>query len=297
MMAGFPQDYMTPIKVNEYLTCYPIGMSLGEGLYWDKKNKRLIFTDIISKKIYILKGKKISVYPTTDKVCWVLPNKNDEKTMYVGLAKKIILVAADNMNYINDVINLTLEKDTRLNDALLDKNGDIWFGTMSEVNKYNGCLYYKNEYNVVTMKDSNYCISNGPIIHYGKNKMFHTDSAKQVIYQYDINLAQSNIKNKKIWKDYRNTPLVPDGMYIDYLGKIWVAIWGGGKVQCFDVLGMLLYEINLPALQITNITFSDINDQEIYITSAKIGLKNPSIYDGALFKINLKKYENITFFN
>jgi len=58
-------------------------------------------------------------------------------------------------------------------------------------------------------------------------------------------------------------------MTIDAEGKIWVAVWGGSRVERYDPdTGALLYHLAIPALNITSCCFGGENLDILYVTSA-----------------------------
>jgi sugar lactone lactonase YvrE len=48
---------------------------------------------------------------------------------------------------------------------------------------------------------------------------------------------------------------MPDGITVDSLGNVWVALWGGGAVRAYSPNGELLDVISLPVTQVTACTF------------------------------------------
>ena len=65
----------------------------------------------------------------------------------------------------------------------------------------------------------------------------------------------------------------PDGMAIDTDDNVWVALFRGSAVACFDPRnGKQLATIDLPASRVTSCAFGGSNLQDLYITTARIGL-------------------------
>mgnify|MGYP001787624961 FL=1 len=63
----------------------------------------------------------------------------------------------------------------------------------------------------------------------------------------------------------------PDGMTIDAEGGLWVALWGGAAVHRY-VDGNLDRVVDLPVTQPTSATFGGAGLDELFITSASVGL-------------------------
>ena len=75
-------------------------------------------------------------------------------------------------------------------------------------------------------------------------------------------------------------------MTIDANGCLWIALWGGGAVICYDPKSnKFLYKIDLPVSQVSSCAFGGENLDELYITTAKADLLKKEQLAGALFKI------------
>ena len=81
-----------------------------------------------------------------------------------------------------------------------------------------------------------------------------------------------------------------DGMAIDQEGMIWVAFWGGSVVKRFDPnSGQQIDSIELPVTQVTACAFGGDHLDELYITTAALGLDDTALAQqplaGSLFKV------------
>ena len=137
-------------------------------------------------------------------------------------------------------------------------------------------------------QDGSYIISNGPIFDYERNIGYVTDSIKRIIYSFSINDVSSNGFQKKIFLSLNNVDGNPDGMAVDKSGNLWVAMWGSGKVCCFDKNSNLKLILQLPVSKVTSCTFGGTNLNELYITTASVGLNDIEAerqpHAGKLFK-------------
>ena len=65
----------------------------------------------------------------------------------------------------------------------------------------------------------------------------------------------------------------PDGMTIDAEGMLWIALWEGGCVGRWDPqTGSVLDTMPVPARRVTSCAFGGPQLDELYITTARIGL-------------------------
>ena len=93
----------------------------------------------------------------------------------------------------------------------------------------------------------------------------------------------------------------PDGMTTDVKNNLWVCHYGGGCISVYNLKAIKIHKINLPAKNITNCTFGGSKNNELYISTARKGLKTNELkkypLSGSLFKIkiNIKGKKTISF--
>jgi sugar lactone lactonase YvrE len=78
----------------------------------------------------------------------------------------------------------------------------------------------------------------------------------------------------------------PDGMACDAQGFLWSAHWDGGRISRYAPDGRLDRVIEPPARRITNIAFAGDALDRMFVTSARVGLDDPTEFDGALFEVD-----------
>ena len=122
--------------------------------------------------------------------------------------------------------------------------------------------------------------------------MYYIDTPTYQILAFDFDLKTGEIKNPKPLVTIDRAAGAPDGMTIDSSGCLWVALWGGSAVICYDPKSnKFLNKIELPISQVSSCTFGGENLDELYITSARVGLNDEQLQleplAGALFKANV----------
>ena len=147
-----------------------------------------------------------------------------------------------------------------------------------------GYFGYLQDKNFVTI-DKGFKVSNGPAIDEKKGYLYFSDSSKSSIYQYNL----KNLKKKTLIKFKKNQGF-PDGITLDNKDGLWVAHWAGGQVSRINLNSKKIdFNIKLPALNITSVTFVGKKLNHLFITTAKIEtskthLKNYK-YSGSSFII------------
>ena len=196
--------------------------------------------------------------------------------------------------------SIPVEKDiklNRINDGKTDPKGNLWFGTMDNLERKieKGSLYKLDKNLLLTKVDTKYRITNGPafIDHYN---FYHTDSSKKIIYKIRTN-KKNKILSKIIFKKFSSKDGSPDGMTLDKKNNLWVAHFHGACVSVFTNRAKLIHKIKLPAKNITNCAFGGQKNNEIFITSATKGMSKADLqkyrYSGFLFSVKTNMRGNL----
>ncbi len=165
--------------------------------------------------------------------------------------------------------------------------------------KKSGSLYCLDKNLILHKVDDGYFITNGPAF-INKNNFYHTDSKKRVIYKIKIN-SKFKILKKTIFIKFNRNEGSPDGMTTDNNNNLWVCRYNGRGIFVYDLNGDKIHQITLPAKNITNCTFGGQLNNELFISTARKGMKTNEIkkypLSGSLFKIktNLKGKKSNTF--
>jgi len=231
--------------------------------YWiDIYEKLLIETDILfekEKKIFIPEG--ITNIFLKDTNSFIISSIDSIFDYDLKINRKSLI------KKIN-----ALDKGNRINDGAIDLEGNLWLSTMNQSQTFStGEILYYSKRLEEAYSDKSYIISNGPIFDYGRKRGYVTDSIKRIIYYFSTN-EENGIQNKKIFLSFSLTDGNPDGMTIDKGGNLWVAMWGTGKVCCFNKDAQLKLILQLPVSKVTSCTFGGLDLNTLYITTASIGL-------------------------
>ena len=96
--------------------------------------------------------------------------------------------------------------------------------------------------------------------------LYFSDSLNSCIYQYDL----KNMKKKTLLKFKKNEGF-PDGITLDNKNGLWVAHWAGGQVSRINLNSKKIdFNIKIPALNVTSVTFVGKKLNHLFITTAKI---------------------------
>ena len=101
---------------------------------------------------------------------------------------------------------------------------------------------------------------------------------------------EGNITNKRVVITVPQKEGSPDGMTIDKEGMLWIAHWDGWQVARWNPhTGEKMLSIPLPVARITSCVFGGDTLQDLYITSASVGLTEKQMEEqplaGSLFVV------------
>ena len=262
---------------------------LGEGVLWVPSFNSIFFVDIKKKKILIfnIQNKKKRIIKINKEIGFI---SHIKKNLFVlGLKSELRVVDLKNLKIF---YSMKIEQNklyNRINDGKIDSKGRLWFSTMDNFEKKkSGSLYCLDNYFKLHKVDDGYFVPNGPAF-INEHNFFHTDSRKKIIYKIKINSKYKIIK-KKIFIKFNASDGSPDGMITDIKNNLWVCHYHGAKITIYDIKGIRIHTIKLPAKNITNCTFGGTRNNELYISTALKGMNSSEIrkypLSGGLFKVN-----------
>lgn len=188
-------------------------------------------------------------------------------------------------------------ENNRLNDGKCDRSGRLWFGSMSMTAnqperefEVTGSFYKMDPDGSIQRLFGGVGISNGLAWNADETRLYYVDSTTQCVFAFDFDAGRGRIANRRVAVRVDEAEGVPDGMTIDAEGKLWVAHFGGWKVSRFDPeTGERLAEIPLPCAQVSSCCFGGSDLDELYITTASIGLsreeREQQPLAGCLFRV------------
>jgi len=165
------------------------------------------------------------------------------------------------------IAELGRERNTRFNDVIADPSGRVFCGTMSGPDGA-GRLYRMDIDGTIDVVLEDVKCSNGMAFSADQKTFFHTDSFARQIYIYDYDKHSGAIQNGRIFAEFSEADGFPDGMTIDSDGRVWSALWDGGRIVQISQNGKIENEIELPTKKISSLTFGGKEYTEIYVTSA-----------------------------
>lgn len=248
---------------------------LGEGSIWNYREQTLWWVDIDNGELHVYNpgtgtdstyemGKKIgTVVPATDGTAVVA--LQDGIYTYDFMSKELTFKVRPD-NYTGNI---------RFNDGKCDPAGRLWAGTMGMGRDIKGKAFlyrFDRDFSAHTLLDS-ITISNGICWSSDKTKMYYIDTPTQKVREYAYDQGSGKISFTRTVVEVPPSEGHPDGMTIDAEGKLWVALWGGSAVACYDPeTGRQVSKIRVAAPNVSSCAFGGRKLKTLYITTASTGM-------------------------
>lgn len=279
--------------IEEKLTCVAAaGAVVGEGPVWDARDGVLRWVDVAAPSIHVFDPKTgaDSMSPTPYLVSAILPGHGDQT---IAVTQNGIETYDPNTNSFVTLHDPEAHLTTnRFNDAKTDSRGRIWAGSMSlDASMPSGVLYCFDDVRSARTIDGGFQVSNGLGWSPDDTVFYFVDSALGIVFAYDFDAEAGKATNRRAFLTFEPENGKPDGLCVDSEGNLWVALWDGWRVCCFDPAGTLLRTIDMPVPRPTSCCLGGDDLKTLYITSASIRLPASVLEDaplsGGLFAIEV----------
>jgi sugar lactone lactonase YvrE len=249
---------------------WALGATLGEGPVWHAGEQALYFVDIKGRQLHRCgaDGGQRHSWALPDDTGFALPMRDGG--LVCGLPGRLVRLAPD--SGATEAL-LTLEQDlpgNRLNDGYVDRHGSLWFGSMDNAEQQPSGALYRWDGGAPQRQDQGYVITNGPCASPDGRTFYHTDTLDKTIYAYDLD-ADGTLRNKRVLVRIAGSGY-PDGTTVDAQGSLWVALFGGARIERYDAGGTLRDTIAMPCSNITKVAFGGADLCTVYATTARKGL-------------------------
>ncbi|MEZ5679840.1 MAG: SMP-30/gluconolactonase/LRE family protein [Erythrobacter sp.] len=257
---------------------------LGEGPVWSAREQALFWVDILGQKLFRMEWPACAVqqWEFSEPVGWVIERVRGG--FVVGLRSGIYSLTLDPFG-LELLVDPELEQPSnRLNDAKADWRGRIWFGTLDMgCDKPTGALWRLDTDLTCERVEDGLTIPNGPAISPSGSMFVHADSEARKIWRYAID-EDGRVLGKTLFLDFAGAEEAPDGMTFDSEGCLWLAQWGGARIERYSPDGKLIAAIKLPARNPTSCAFGGATLDRLFVTSAAQG-DEANRAGGQLFEI------------
>lgn len=271
---------------------WDIQAQLGEGPLWDARDNALWFTDIKRQKIYRFDpaSDDRSEWDSPEQVGFVVPAASGG--FIAGLQSG--LYRFDPAGGAFDLL-AAVEPDkpgNRLNDAVVDAAGRLWFGSMDNgESEKSGSFYCFHRGELRKTGITGVCITNGPAVSPGGETLYWVDTRRCTLSAAAIG-SDGRLGRSEVLIRFDPAQGNPDGPTVDSAGDIWVGIYGGWEARRFSPAGELLERAGCPAANVTKVAIGGASMRTAYVTTARQKIDEAGLSDqpfaGGLFAFEVK---------
>jgi sugar lactone lactonase YvrE len=252
---------------------WPLQATLGEGPVWCADERTVYFVDIKGRQIHALQidtGQRHS-WPVAGQPGFVLPLTDGG--LVCGMDTALYRFTPGAAQPLTHPLQIEpAHCGNRLNDGHADALGRLWCGTMHDgETDASGVLYRLSAPTPgpVAM-DRGYVITNGPALSPDGKTLYHTDTLARTVYAFDVDEA-GGLSRKRVFVQTPE-PGWPDGMAVDAEGCVWLAFFGGWRIERRDPKGVLCAVVHFPCANVTKLAFAGDDLRTVYATTARKGL-------------------------
>lgn len=254
---------------DDYRVLCDVRCELGEGPLWSGRDNAAYWVDILSAKLYrmALDNSDVEAWTMPEMTGWIV-ERRDEPGFIAGLQSGFHELTLNPFECRAIVDPEPGHPGNRMNDAKADHLGRIWAGTMdADIKETRGSLYRLDPDFTVTRHDSGYLVTNGPAFSPDGEILYHNDTGRGIVYRFRLT-PSGELTHKEEFIRFPEDAGRPDGMTVDAEGHLWIAHWGGGRIARYTPEGKPVRAIELPASQITSLTFGGPDLDRLFVTSA-----------------------------
>jgi sugar lactone lactonase YvrE len=247
---------------------------LGEGIRWDARRDEMLAVDILTGGVYRAHVRddgaleRVRAYQLPGTVGMIAPVEGDEGWL-LGAGRSFVYLAPDGTHR---TIAEVAPAGTRMNDGACDPQGRFWGGTLADDHhEGGGALYRLGRDGQAELMLDGLTISNGLGWSPDGGTMYLVDSGPRVIHAFAFDADHGTISAGRILVTVPEEAGAPDGMTVDAAGDLWVAIYGGGRVNRYAPDGSLREVYPIPARQCTCCAFGGPGLHRLFVTTATEG--------------------------
>lgn len=248
-----------------------VGAKLAEGPLWHAADNAFYFVDIKGQRLHRVNedGSGQQSWDAPGEIGFALPVEGGG--FVCGLPGQLMQFTPA-LGFRPMLALETAIPGNRLNDGGVDAEGRLWFGSMDNAEEAPTGSLYRLDKRGLQQMDSGIVITNGPATSPDGKTFYHTDTLGKVVYAFD-KAADGSLSNKRVFVRTA-APGHPDGSTVDSQGNVWIAMFGGHRIDCYAPDGTLSATVSMPCPNITKIAFGGKDLRTVFATTAWKGLSD-----------------------
>lgn len=247
-----------------------VSARVGEGPVWDARADRLHWVDILAGAVHT------SDLRSGDTVSVVVP------TLVGGAAPRdlggFVAATAEGFALISetgalDVRCPILGEGSRMNDAKCDAQGRLWAGSTDLHSRPGaGALHVLEPDWSTRLVLEGLTLPNGMGWSPSGDTFYLIDTIQLTMQAFAFDADNARLSKPRLVRRFDPDEGLPDGMCVDSQGRLWVAMWGAGRLLCLSPSGQELFAVEVPVQQPSSCAFAGPNLSRLVVTTAREGL-------------------------
>lgn len=250
-------------------TLIPAAAAVGEGPVWDAAAERLLWVDITGGRVHTstMDG-ATSTFQTSTLVGAVAPRRAGG--MVAATREGFAVITPDGV--VEDRLPM-LPDGQRMNDAKCDSRGRLWAGSTDvSFAEGKGALHLlQRDWTVRTVLEG-LTLPNGLGWSTDDRTFYLADTMEHVLWAFDFDPETAALRRQRPLRRFEASQGLPDGLCVDASDRLWLAMWGSGRVLVLAPDGQVLDEVVVPVRQPSSCAFAGRDLDVLCITSAREGL-------------------------
>jgi sugar lactone lactonase YvrE len=250
------------------VSIWQLGAPLLEGPIWVERDQALWFVDIKSHKVHRhdpASGATRS-WDAPGQIGFILPIASGG--FVAGLQSGLARFDERDGSFLPIVAPEPDLPGNRLNDATVDPQGRLWFGSMDDgESQASGAIYRLAADGSCVATSPLVSITNGPAVSPDGRTLYHVDTLGGVIFACDVD-DSGMLVNRREFVRIPNSEGYPDGPTVDSEGCVWVGLYNGWAVRRYSPQGALIETVPFPVSAITKIAFGGPALKTVFATTA-----------------------------
>lgn len=279
------------VQRSEPVSVWQLSAPLLEGPVWVQRDEALWFTCIKTPRIYRYDPR------TQDTRCWDAPAQCGFVLPAAGGGFVAGLqTGLHRFDEADGTFSLLVDPEpsrpgNRLNDATVDPQGRLWFGTMDDAEAAETGAIYRLGADGQAVRSSPWAsITNGPAVSPDGMTLYHVDTLGGVIYACTVD-ADGSLVQRRVFASIPNEEGYPDGPTVDAEGCVWIGLYNGWGIRRYSPKGELIETIRMPVSAVTKVAFGGDDRKTLFATTANKHLDEAGLAAqpgaGDLFRIEV----------
>lgn len=261
---------MTGDRLSWEVTAAP-AVELGERPVWDASTGCLIWVDIAAGQLHRLSARDGDSVITTAGVPLGAAAPRAGGGYVLATADGFRLTDASGALTGPPVRPDGMPSGVQFNDGACDPAGRFWAGTTATDGRTGtGSLYRLDADGTVTEVFGGVTESNGLGWSPDGATFYYTDSGepRSRVRAFDFDVVSGRLSGERELISFEPADGLADGLIVDAVGCLWIAMWNGGCVRRYSSGGDLLELYPLPVSEPTCPGFGGHDLDQLYVTTA-----------------------------